>query len=78
MQDQEAETDETTEPPSEEAGLANAVDDRAAQLTGAEGAASTDAPVADNRGPVANAEAHLDDTDLSDDRDVLKKLQQDM
>lgn len=78
MQDHEAETDETTEAPTAEAGLANAVDDRASELTGAQGAESTDAPVADNRGAVANAEAHLDDTDLSDDRDALKKLQKDM
>lgn len=78
MQDHEAETDETPEDPTAEAGLANAVDDRAEELTGAEGAAETEAPVADNRGPVAQAEAHLDDTDLSGDRDVLKKLQKDM
>ncbi len=77
MQDHEAET-ETDETPTAEAGLANAVDDRAAELTGAQGAGATDAPVSDNRGAVAQAEAHLDDTDLSDDRDVLKKLQQGM
>jgi hypothetical protein len=64
--------------PSEEAGLANAVDDRAAQLTGAGGASSTDAPVASNAGAVAAAEEHLDDVDLNADREALKKLQKQM
>lgn len=58
--------------------LADAVDDRAAELTGAAGAAATESPVADNRGPVADAEAHLEETDLADDRDTLKKLQSQM
>jgi hypothetical protein len=65
----------TDEAPSEEAGLANAVDDRAAQLTGAGGASETDAPVASNAGAVAAAEEHLDDVDLNADREALKKLQ---
>jgi hypothetical protein len=64
--------------PSEEAGLANAVDDRAAQLTGASGATETDAPVASNAGAVAAAEEHLDDVDLNADREALKKLQKRM
>ncbi len=59
-------------------GMADAVDDRAAQLTGAAGAAETDSPVADNRGAVADAEAHLEETDLAEDRDTLKKLQSQM
>jgi hypothetical protein len=59
--------------------LVNAVDDRAAQLTGAAGAAETDAPVADNRGAVADAEAHLEEkVDLADDRETLKKIQASM
>jgi hypothetical protein len=66
------------EAPSEEAGLANAVDDRAAQLTGAGGASETDAPVASNAGAVAAAEEHLDDVDLNADREALKKLQRRM
>jgi hypothetical protein len=57
--------------------MADAVDDRAAQLTGAAGNAATDSPT-DNRGPVAEAEAHLEDTDLAEDRDTLKKLQSQM
>ena len=55
--------------------MADAVDDRAAELTGAAGAAATESTVADNRGPVADAEAHLEETDLAEDRDTLKKLQ---
>lgn len=62
-----------------DAGLVDAVDDKAAQLTGSSGAAATDAPVADNRGAVAQAEQHLDEkTDLADDRETLKKLQKSM
>lgn len=59
-------------------GLADAVDDRAAELTGSAGAAATDAPVADNRDPVAQAEAHLEETDLAEDRDTLKRIQAQM
>jgi hypothetical protein len=58
--------------------LVSAVDDRAAQLTGASGAAATDSPVPDNSGPVADAEAHLEETNLAEDREVLKKLQRQM
>jgi hypothetical protein len=61
------------------AGMADAVDDRAAQLTGSDGAAATDAPVSEvNRGAVEKAEEHLDDTNLSDDRETLKNLQKGM
>lgn len=66
------------EQPSAEAGIANAVDDRAAQLTGAGGASATDAPVASNAGAVAAAEEHLDEVDLSAEREALKKLQRSM
>lgn len=59
-------------------GLADAVDDRAAELTGSAGAAATDSIVADNRDPVAQAEAHLEETDLAEDRDTLKKIQASM
>ena len=63
----------------EEAGVADAVDNRAAELTGASGSADADAPIADiNRGAVEAAEEHLDDTNLAADRDTLKKLQKDM
>ena len=59
--------------------MADAVDDRAAELTGSEGQEATDAPISDiNRGAVEQAEEHLDDTNLSEDRETLKKLQQDM
>lgn len=58
--------------------LATAVDDRAAELTGASGAAATDAPVADNSSAVADAEAHLDEADLAADRATLKRIQQQM
>ncbi len=58
--------------------MADAVDDRAAELTGAAGAAQTESLVADNRGPVAEAEAHLEETDLAEDRDTLKKIQASM
>ena len=76
--------EETTETPEAEvdsgtAGMADAVDDRAAELTGSEGQEATDAPISDiNRGAVEQAEEHLDDTNLSEDRETLKKLQQDM
>ena len=78
--------EETTETPEAEAevdpgtaGVADAVDDRAAELTGSGGAEATDTPIADvNRGAVEQAEEHLDDANLSEDRETLKKLQQDM
>ena len=69
---------ETTAVDEGEAGMADAVDDRAAALTGSQGASRTDAPVADNRGPVAQAEEHLEDTNLAADRETLKKLQSKM
>ncbi|MGI8731560.1 MAG: hypothetical protein ACR2LK_16515 [Solirubrobacteraceae bacterium] len=75
MLDQDSETDQTADVDPAEDGLVDAVDDRAAELTGGEGAQDTDAPVASNSGAVANAEAHLEETDLADDREVLKKLQ---
>jgi hypothetical protein len=58
--------------------VADAVDDRASELTGSAGAAQTDAPVADNRGAVAQAEQHLDDANLDSDRDTLDKIQKGM
>lgn len=73
MLDEDAEKDAPADD-----GLVDAVDDRAAQLTGSQGAGNTDAPVASNSGAVAQAEAHLDEADLADDRDVLKKLQKGM
>ena len=83
MTEQEAaQADETAETTAQEdpadSGMADAVDDRASQLMGSAGAAPTDAPVADNRGAVAQAEEHLEDTNLADDRETLKKLQKDM
>ena len=68
--------DESTDPAQD--GVADAVDDRAAELTGSSGAAQTDAPVADNRSAVAEAEQHLEETNLSEDRDTLKKIQKGM
>ncbi len=62
----------------EESSMAGAVDDRASQLTGSEGAAQADTGDADNRGAVADAEAHLDDANLDQDRETLKQLQKDM
>jgi hypothetical protein len=60
-------------------GVAGAVDDKAAELTGSAGAAATDSEVADNRGPVADAETHLEENvDLAGDRETLKKIQQSM
>ncbi|HEX4344284.1 MAG TPA: hypothetical protein VHZ31_01860 [Solirubrobacteraceae bacterium] len=60
------------------ADIADAVDDRAAELTGAAGAAATDSPVPDNRAAVADAEEHLEDVDLGEEREALKKLQRKM
>ncbi len=60
-------------------GVAGAVDDKAAELTGSAGAAATDSEVASNRGAVAAAEEHLEEnTDLASDRDTLKKIQESM
>ena len=59
-------------------GMAGAVDDRAEQLTGGQGAASTDSPVADNSGALNKAEEHLEDTNLAADRETLQALQKDM
>lgn len=83
MTEQEAaQADETAETTAQadpaDSGLVDAVDDRAAELMGSAGAASTDAPVADNSGAVAQAEEHLEDTNLADDRETLKKLQKSM
>jgi len=61
------------------AGVADAVDERAAELTGSQGAEATDAPISEvNAGAEAKAEDHLEDTNLSEDRETLKNLQQDM
>jgi hypothetical protein len=68
--------DDSTEPAQDD--VADAVDDRASELTGSAGAAQTDAPVADNRGAVAQAEQHLDDANLDSDRDTLDKIQKGM
>lgn len=85
MAEQEAaQVDEQVEAPAADAdvqtdSLADAVDDRAAQLTGAAGAAATDSPVADNRAAVAEAEQHLEENvDLADDRETLKRIQAQM
>lgn len=59
-------------------GMADAVDNRAAELMGSAGAAATDSPVPDSSGAVADAEAHLEQTDLDEDRDTLKKIQSQM
>jgi hypothetical protein len=60
-------------------GIAGAVDDKAAALTGSAGAAATDSEVASNRTAVADAEQHLEEnTDLADDRETLKKIQKSM
>ncbi len=57
------------------ADMADAVDARAAELTGSQ----SDAPISEvNAGAVAKAEDHLDDANLPEDRETLKKLQQDM
>lgn len=78
MTEEEAEqVDESTEPAQDD-GLVDAVDERAAELTGSGGAAATDAPVPDSSGAVTQAEAHLDDTNLSEDRDTLAKIQKGM
>lgn len=78
MTEEEAnEVDESAEPAQDD-GLVDAVDERAAELTGSAGAAQTDAPVADNRGAVSNAEGHLDDANLDSDRETLKKVQDGM
>jgi hypothetical protein len=64
---------------SDGSGMADAVDDRAAELTGAQGAQEGDSPISEvNAGAVAAAEGHLGDTNLDDDRETLKKLQKGM
>lgn len=76
--DEPVETTPEAEADTGQTGMADAVDDRAVQLMGSAGAAATDAPVADNSGAVAQAEEHLEDTNLADDRETLKKLQKQM
>jgi hypothetical protein len=88
MTDQEAaQVDEEPETEAEagaeadagDADMADAVDDRAAEQTGAQGAQESDSPISEvNAGAVAAAEEHLDDTNLADDRETLKKLQKEM
>jgi hypothetical protein len=86
MAEQEAaqvdeEPEETTEDASaDDSGMADAVDERAAELTGGGAAASSDdQPISEiNRGAVDAASEHLDDANLADDRETLKKLQQGM
>ena len=63
---------------SDDEGIAGAVDEHASSLTGSQGAAATDSPVGDNRGAVSQAEAHLEDTNLEEDRATLKKIQDQM
>ena len=76
--DEEPQTNADAGVDSEAAGMADAVDNRAAQLTGA-GGADADAPIADiNRGAVEAAEEHLDEQNLADDRETLKNLQKNM
>lgn len=58
--------------------IVDAVDERAAELTGAAGAAATASPVADNHDAVADAEEHLQDVDLGQEREALKALQRQM
>jgi hypothetical protein len=62
----------------EQSGMADAVDDRATQLTGSAGAAQTDAAVPDTSAAVEKAEEHLEDTNLAEDRETLKDLQNQM
>jgi hypothetical protein len=80
MAEHEAEVDEAPEAPEGDGGdgMADAVDDRAAELTGAAGTEATESIVATNSDPVAQAEAHLEETDLAEDRDTLKKIQSQM
>jgi hypothetical protein len=83
VEDEQEPTAAAEEPAADEAGaedsgMAGAVDDRAAQLTGSAGAADTDSEVANNRGAVAHAEAHLEDVDLESDRETLKNIQKGM
>ena len=84
MAEQEAaqvdeETETTEEVAAEDSGLADAVDERAAELTGGAAAGGDDQPISEiNRGAVDAATEHLDDANLADDRETLKKLQQDM
>jgi hypothetical protein len=66
---------------SDDSGMAGAVDDRAAELTGAggEGGGGDDGPISEiNRTEVDAAAAHLDDANLADDRETLKKIQKGM
>lgn len=65
----------------EDSGMADAVDNRAAELTGGGGGdgGGDDQPISEiNRPAVDAAAAHLDDTNLDADRETLKKIQKDM
>jgi hypothetical protein len=66
---------------SDDGGVADAVDERAAELTGAggEGGGAEGEPMSEiNRTEVDAATAHLDDANLADDRETLKKIQKGM
>ena len=76
---EEAAAETTEEASADDSGLADAVDERAAELTGGGGGSGDDQPISEiNRPAVDAATEHLDDANLADDRETLKKLQQDM
>ncbi len=75
----EANEAEATEASADDSGVADAVDERAAELTGGGGTSSDDQPISEiNRPAVDAATEHLDDANLAEDRETLKKLQKDM
>ncbi len=78
MTEQEADQVDENAEPAQDDGLVDAVDDRAAELTGSAGASETESPVPDSSGAVAQAEGHLGDANLDSDRATLKKIQDGM
>ena len=80
-EDSSAEDASSEDASSEDSGMADAVDNRAAELTGGGGGdgGDDDQPISEiNRPAVDAAAAHLDDTNLDADRETLKKIQKGM
>jgi hypothetical protein len=80
-EDASAEEASAEDASAEDSGMADAVDNRAAELTGGSGGdgGGDDQPISEiNRPAVDAAAAHLDDTNLDADRETLKKVQKGM
>jgi hypothetical protein len=77
---EEPDTSAGDEADGEDSGMADAVDSRAAEMTGGgDGGGGDDQPISEiNRGAVNAAADHLGDANLDADRETLKKIQKGM